>query len=303
MIKIRHVLHPLNSARSLYQLGKRAYKSRETAYYKRVCERANSKIKRGEVSQCWCGGALRPLASSVEYAACEVCGCYVNIRPPLPEGLKEFYSLKGYWRMCQKAYATVPIEERGELYRSDGRLDYWLSLVQRYAPGPCSAVEIGCAPGVLLSELAARGYDCTGVEPHGSTAEWIRRTAKIKVLEGMFPGVVLPRCSLLLSFDVAEHTPTPMAFWSGISDSLNSGGVAIIQTPIECVDYENPFKDRPDFFDSIQHLYLYTDRSIGKLTSLANLELLSLEDALGTLGQVCVLRKPLGSAEGEGLTL
>jgi len=296
MIEMRHFLHPVRSARGLYRRGQGAYDQRMVAYYKTLSNRIVSKMARGTVSSCWCGGALKPLGSNAEYSACKECGCYVNVRPPLPEALKEFYSLDGYWRIAQKAYKTPPIERRGELYRSDGRLNYWLELVDRYAPKPCKAIEIGCAPGILLSELSGRGYECVGVEPHDSTAQWIRENVHVKVLEGIFPGVQLPKCDLFLSFDVAEHTPTPLGFWEGIADVLNPGGIAILQTPIERTDYENPFKGRPDFFDGIQHLYLYSDKSVKKLTQMANLELLALEDAIGTLGQSCILRKPLASS-------
>jgi 2-polyprenyl-3-methyl-5-hydroxy-6-metoxy-1,4-benzoquinol methylase len=297
MIEIRHILHPVKSAKGLYTRGRRAYDRQMLSYYKTLSNRIASKMQRGSVSKCWCGGDLKSLATNAEYATCMDCGCYVNTRPPLPEGLKEFYSLDGYWRIAQKAYSTPPIEKRGELYRSDGRLDYWLDLVNRYAPKPCSAIEVGCAPGILLSELARRGYRCVGVEPHNSTAQWIRQNVGVEVHEGTFPEIELPKCDLFLSFDVAEHTPTPLGFWSGIADLLNPGGVAILQTPIERSDYENPFKDRPDFFDGIQHLYLYSDKSVEKLTRMANLELVVIEDAISTLGQTCVLRKPLAAMQ------
>jgi len=285
MIRMRHVLHPIRTANNL----KRKLKD---SIYKGLVERANSKLPRNRVDKCWCGGQLRPIQSSVHYGACLECGCYVNIHPPVPESLREFYALDGYWRLRQKAEGIPPIEERGDYYRKDGRLAYWLELVQRYSPKPCDVVEVGCAPGVLLAELSQKGYRCSGVEPRSSTAEWIRRTSHVNVIEGIFPEIQIPKCDLFVSFDVAEHTPTPVAFWLGISDVLNPGGIAIIQTPIERSDYADPFKDRRDFLDGVQHLYLYTDKSVQKLTVLAGLELLSLDDAIGSLGQICVMRKP-----------
>lgn len=184
-----------------------------------------------------------------------------------------------------------PIEERGERYQAEGRLDYWLSLVHRFGPKTGTVIEVGCAPGVLLAELKKAGYECVGVEPDGEIGEWLRRKLDIDVREGLFPNVELPPCDLLLAFDVAEHTPEPLAFWKGVAALLRPGGVAIIQTAIQCSDYDHPFKSRPDFFNDVEHLYLYTDKSVRKLTTLACLELVALEDAIGTLGQICVLRK------------
>jgi SAM-dependent methyltransferase len=130
-------------------------------------------------------------------------------------------------------------------------------------------------------------------------AEWLRSTEGLDVRTGIFPGVELPACDLFLAFDVAEHTPAPAAFWTEIGRVLRPGGKAIIQTPIECHDFENPFKTRPDWFDDVEHLFLYTDKSVRRLAGLGGLDILALEDTRISLnlGQVCVLRKP----EGGGL--
>jgi SAM-dependent methyltransferase len=192
-----------------------------------------------------------------------------------------------------------PIETRAALYRADGRIDFWLGLIKKYGPHTGSVLEIGCAPGLLLSELARSGYKCVGVEPDESVADWIRQNVQVDVREGLFPAIALPPCDLFLAFDVAEHTPEPLAFWRGIADVLSPGGVAILQTPIECRDYIEPFKTRRDFFGGVEHLYLYTDMSIRELARIANLRLVALEDAMGgDLSQFCVLVRPANSDQG-----
>lgn len=286
MIRLRHILHPIKSTKTLYQRG-------QTAYYKRASERVTSKFPRRDITQCWCGGSLKQLLDHAQYGACIACGCYVNLRPPTPESLKGLYSLDSYWRLRQRVHGIPPIEKRAELYRSDGRLGYWMDLIKHYGPRSGNVIEIGCAPGVLLSDLKDRGYRCTGVEPSASVVEWIRHNTGVEVQEGLFPGIHLPPCDLLLAFDVAEHTADPVGFWCGMAKVLQPGGVAIVQTPIECSNYAQPFKTRPEFFDGLEHLYLYTDTSVRKLAKLACLEILALEDAMGGyLSQVCVLNKP-----------
>jgi SAM-dependent methyltransferase len=185
-----------------------------------------------------------------------------------------------------------PIEERGELYRKDGRLAYWLGLVKRDGPSSGRVIEVGCAPGVLLAELGKSGYECIGIEASETVAEWLRRTQNLDVRTGIFPGVEVPTCDLLLAFDVAEHTPWPARFWAETGRLLRPGGSAIVQTPIECHDYDHPFKIRPEWFDDLEHLFLYTDKSVRLLAALAGLDIIHLEDAPLLLGQVCVLRRP-----------
>ena len=287
-IRLRHVLHPARSARSLYRLSSASVK-RWAA--QRAIRRMSAKIPRGRRDTCWCGGTLTGFAAHPSYGVCVECSCYVNRVPPLPEALRDVYSLDNYWHARQRTKGYPTIEARAESYRSDGRLDYWLSLVGHHGPRKGTVVEVGCSPGVLLAELKRQGYDCVGVEPDESVAAWITGHTTVAVRAGLFPGLELPRCDLFLAFDVAEHTHDPLAFWSEISRLLRPGGVAILQTPVERCDYRNPFKQRPDFFDDVEHLFLYTDISVEKLTASAGMRLTSLEDAIGTLGQICVCSK------------
>jgi len=248
-------------------------------------------VPREAREECWCGGKVLPFRWHASYGVCAECGCYVNRRPPKADALSGVYSLDDYWRHRQVSKGIPPIERRGDFYREDGRLVYWLGLVQRYRPSRGRVVEVGCAPGVLLVELGKLGYECIGVEASESVAAWLRKTQKLDVRTGIFPGIEVPCCDLLLAFDVAEHTPSPTRFWTEIGRVLRLGGTAIVQTPIEFQDYEHPFKTRPDWFDDLEHLFLYTDKSVRRLAALADLDIIVLEDAPLLLGQVCVLKK------------
>ncbi len=290
MMKLRHILNPVRSTKSLYRRAQNTARSR---MYSWLMDREYRRITRSMQEKCWCGGELQPFELSANFGVCADCGCYVNRRPPRPGELKEVYTLERYWRLRSKMKGHPPIEQRAELYKSDGRLKYWLSLVDRFAPLARNVIEIGCCPGVLLAEMQQRGYKCTGVEPDEAVADWIGRTMGVEVRTGFFPGVSLPPCDLFLALDVAEHVPDPPEFWKGISQVLEPGGVAILQTPIESRDYDNPFHGRMDFFDDIEHFFLFTESSVRKLSQSARLELVALEDAISLLGQVCVLRKPL----------
>ncbi len=286
MIKAHHIRHPVRAARRL--------KSRiERAIATRRANQLESTLPREVRDACWCGGTLLPFHWHSSYGVCAECGCYVNRRPPQAKALNTIYTLDDYWRHRQVSKGIPPIEKRGDLYRKDGRLAYWLTLVKRFGPSEGEVIEVGCAPGVLLSELRRIGFRCLGVEASETVAVWLRNTQGLDVRTGIFPGVVLPACELLLAFDVAEHTPAPAEFWKEIGRLLRPGGTAIIQTPIECHDFEHPFKTRADWFDDVEHLFLYTDKSVRRLAALSGLDIIALEDTPlpFNLGQVCVLRK------------
>jgi len=300
MIRLRHILHPLTTARSLFSRVQTSASNKLTNWRLR---RAYRDVIHMEQLRCWCGGEIPPFKLSPNFGVCVRCGCYVNRRPPRPESLSEVYTLEGYWRIRNKARGYPPIEQRAGLYASDGRLDHWLSLVERFGPQNGSVVEVGCTPGVLLTKLQQRGYKCIGVEPDRKVAEWIQDSTGVEIRAGFFPDVSVPQCNLFMAFDVAEHAPDPVAFLEGISRVLLPDGVAILQTPIEGRNYEYPFKGRLDFFDDVEHYFLFTEDSMRKLVARAGLEIIALEDSLSSLGQVCVLRRPrlAGSPQGSAL--
>lgn len=292
MIKLRHILHPLRTTRNLYGRIQASASNKLTSWR---MDRAYRGVTHMEQQKCWCGGEIPPFKRSPNFGVCVECGCYVNRHPPRPESLSEVYTFERYWRLRQKLYGLPPIERRADLYRSDGRVGYWLDLVRRHGPASGTVTEVGCSPGVLLAELERAGYKCTGVEPDEQTANWIRRTTGVEVRAGFFPGVSLPQCDLFMAFDVAEHVPDPLEFCKGISRILTPGGVAILQTPIEGRNFDNPFNGRLDFFNDIEHFFLFSEKSIHNLAESAHLQIVAIEDAMtpaGYLGQVCVLRKP-----------
>lgn len=284
MIRLRHLLHPVRAATSLYQRMR-------LFIYLRIAKRELRRIPRGQRDRCWCGGQLLPFEWHPSYGLCPECGCYVNRRPPL--NLKELYSFDLYWHTMQKVQGNPTIENRAQVYKSDGRLDYWLKFIKRFGPPKGQVIEVGCSPGILLAELKALGYQCIGVEPDESIAEWIRRNNAVEVRSGLFPGLELPHCDLFMAFDVLEHSPCPDLFLKKAAQLLNTGCVAIIQIPVERYDFIHPFKERPDFFSDLEHLFLFTEKTVEKLVELAGLAIIGMEDNPCLLGHVmCVFKKP-----------
>jgi len=285
MLSLRHLRHPFRSAMYVFQWI-------HSYFYNRLAERHFRKIRRGYRDTCWCGGELLPFVWHKSYGVCAKCGCYVNRYPPLNTELKKLYSLDLYWRLRQKMRGAPTIEDRSALYRSDGRLDRWLHLIEQYCPAKGLVIEVGCAPGVLIHELSQRGYECIGVEISDDVAESMRNTLKLDVRAGFFPGVSLPHCLIFLAFDVLEHTPCPEDFMREVSRLLLPGGIAIIQTGINRYDYEPPFGERFGLFDDVEHLFLFTDQAMQELAARVGLEIINKKESLWIGGELCILRKP-----------
>jgi 2-polyprenyl-3-methyl-5-hydroxy-6-metoxy-1,4-benzoquinol methylase len=206
--------------------------------------------------------------------------------------LQQLYSSRLYWHIVQNCHGYPPIEQRADLYKRDGRLDYWLELIQRYGPPQGTVIEVGCAPGILLAELQAKGYKCIGVEPDEETANWIRQNMRVNVRAGLFPGVELPNCELFLAFDVIEHSPNPDQFMQEVARLLNPGGIAIIQTPIERYGYDPPFGEAfRSAFKEYEHLFLFANKAIEMLAERSGLEIIAADERLWLHHEVCVFRR------------
>lgn len=283
MIKLRHILHPLQSTKSLYD-------RLNLFVFKQYVKRQFLKIPRGKRDNCWCGGVLQNFPWHDSYGICCNCGCYVNRKPA--QDLDKLYKSKFYWHMAQKYHGYPPIESRAALYRKDGRLSYWLQLISRFCPSQGNVIEVGCAPGVLLSNLEAEGYKCIGVEPDRKTATWIHENMNVNVLHGLFPDIDLLKCDIFLAFDVLEHSMFPDRFMYKVSQLLNNRGIAIIQTPIERYGYQPPFGEMfQSAFNEIEHLFLFTPKSINLLASQSGLEIIEATERLWLHHEVVVLRK------------
>lgn len=261
-------------------------------WYERRAQRAIRHIRRRTQDSCWCGNPALVQEWVRSFSACTSCGSWVNRIPPVD--LAELYSLDLYWKRRQRLRGAPPIEQRGDLYRQDGRLRKWLDLVDRYGPRSGAVVEVGCAPGVLLQELSAAGYDCVGVEISDDVAGWMRDRLNLDVRSGFFPGVELPPCDLFCSFDTLEHSPDPEEFVREAARLLRPGGVAIIQTAIDRYGTTPIFGDRfADMFDDVEHLFLFTDEAMRMLADRARLEVVSLDERIWIAGEVAVYRKPV----------
>lgn len=289
MLRFGHLIRPVQSAGSWIARAQQALRR----YAQQAHEaRQFRSFQRGQREACWCGGKLRTFEWHRNYGVCEECTAYVNRRPLLTEQLGRLYTFDMYWHRRQQSKGYPTIEQRPAHDRSDGRVQYWLDLISRFGPPSGLAIEVGCAHGVLLADLSARGYECVGVEPDERTADWVRNSLNLDIRAGFFPSVDLPACDMFLAFDVLEHSHDPLGFFRQMAHLLRANGVAILQTPIDRYDFRPPFGERFEAaFDDLEHLYLFTDQAIRRLAESVGLQVVNLQERLWLHHEICVLKK------------
>ena len=88
-------------------------------------------------------------------------------------------------------------------WNTDEECDFVEAGLQRWMPGARRVLDIGCGTGRHALELAARGYDVTGIDPEPAMIAYAREQADYRGLTARFEIGALDRLSADGPFDVA----------------------------------------------------------------------------------------------------
>jgi SAM-dependent methyltransferase len=135
-------------------------------------------------------------------------------------------------------------------------------------PAGARVLEIASNDGSLLTQMAAEGFDVTGVDP-AANLNAVAAAAGHRVLTGFFPEAKPQgHFDAVVAMNVTAHTPQPLAFLRGVADILAPGGVAILQTSQALMLANGEF-------DTIyhEHYSFFTVASMRRLAERAGLRL------------------------------
>ncbi|WP_233275889.1 bifunctional 2-polyprenyl-6-hydroxyphenol methylase/3-demethylubiquinol 3-O-methyltransferase UbiG [Isoptericola variabilis] len=135
---------------------------------------------------------------------------------------------------------------------------------------PARVLEIGCGQGAVGVRLAAAGYDWTGVELDGTSAQVARQRLEHagvpgQVVHGSVEGLMgADGFDVVCAFEVLEHIEDDRAALAAWVDRLRPGGLLLISTPA--------WQDRYGPMDrAVGHFRRYDPPSLGALLGDAGL--------------------------------
>ena len=150
------------------------------------------------------------------------------------------------------------------------RFAVWSALLDKYAVGRDSALDLGCGSGIFSFYLAGKGLKVTGVD---AADQMIALCEKEKAAKGVVnatfvndripdlrAGVIPTHVSLLISSSVLEYVEDLEGALTLIGSKLEKGGVAIISMPnprslhrrAERLVYR--LTGRPSYYAYVRHL-------------------------------------------------
>lgn len=133
-----------------------------------------------------------------------------------------------------------------------------------------AAVDIGAGNGALLPDLVKMGFNtAVGIEPSRAALEAATPAVRSMLREGVFShGIVSDlKISLICLFMTLEHTESPMKYVRTAWDLLEPGGMVVITVHNWRAAINRILGFRSPIID-IEHLQLFSDRSLSRLLSL-----------------------------------
>jgi SAM-dependent methyltransferase len=125
------------------------------------------------------------------------------------------------------------------------------------------ALEIACAPGVVLSRLTERFTHVLGIEPSEKYIRFILEQApKASVIQGFFPQVTAEfkheSVDCIVAVDVMEHVEDFKYFFGEIWRLLVNGGTAVIMSPI--ILTQDEFIRQRDMEHPDEHCWIFSEK-------------------------------------------
>lgn len=188
---------------------------------------------------------------------CLNCGLiYLNPRPS-PIDIASFYPTN------YSPYRQAVEDERSRLMRwfRQRKLTQRRKIVEKYSNRKYGQLlDVGCATGLFLNEMAQAGWQVRGVELTESAVEYARTRFNLDIYHGRLIDAPYPPSSFdVISFwDALEHTYSPMTTLTKTAELLRTDGLIAINVP----NWESP--DRDWFgahwigLDPPRHLYVFT---------------------------------------------
>lgn len=199
-------------------------------------------------------------SSRPDYELCDLCGSWHSTAAIDPAKLYD----STYWTH-ERGHSTLAEQVHNvAVHEEDGytKNEFVIKkLCWRPSFDESRALEIGCAPGVLLVRLGQLGFtEVVGIEADRSMLEEIAKTTgqslPSRLVEGLFPYCTgdwkAGGFDLIVALDLFEHIPEPDAFLQECCRLLKPGGKLLLMATLA----DPLLPDR--FYNPSEHVWLHS---------------------------------------------
>ena len=123
-------------------------------------------------------------------------------------------------------------------------------------------LDIGCSSGYFLSLATEQGLETFGIEPNRSESDYAIENG-IKVIGSTISDLHTDtKFDVITLWDVLEHIRGPVNYLREVRKFLNPNGVVFVQVPSSDSLAARVMRDACNMFDGIEHLTLFSARSV-----------------------------------------
>lgn len=158
-----------------------------------------------------------------------------------------------------------------------------LTAVEKVVPKG-NILDIGCSAGIFLDLAKKAGWNTLGVELNEQEASYA--TAKGHTIYNKFLSEVTFDSPLeaICLWDVFEHLKDGEAYLNEMKSLLTPSGVVFLQIPSADSLAAKILQEKCNMYDGIEHVNLYSYKSIDKLAQKCGFEIQSCETVIGEIG-------------------
>jgi 2-polyprenyl-3-methyl-5-hydroxy-6-metoxy-1,4-benzoquinol methylase len=244
---------------------------------------------------------MTELVIDYELVACDLCGASARESVPVFDGLRDMrFGIPGQFTLhrcnsCGLLYLsprptreTISAYYPGEYSGHKGAIeDEWFPimrwirrrklskrrrLIEHFSSRKQGRVlDVGCATGLFLNEMAQAGWQAAGVELTASAVEYARRRFGLDVFEGTLGESPYEPASfdVITFWDVLEHTFSPTEELTIAARLLRPGGLLVLNVPNWNSVNRRLFGRYWSGLDAPRHLYVFTYQTLETLLSRA----------------------------------
>jgi len=146
-----------------------------------------------------------------------------------------------------------------------------------------SVLDIGCSSGLFLDIARKEEWQTYGIELNKVEYEIASRRRHVVwdcSVENLPHGL---KFDVITMWDVLEHIKTSSTFLATIGSRLNAKGIIFLQVPNVASLAARILRDRCNMFDGIEHVNLYSPKTMRVLADQAGFEILSMETVIDEL--------------------
>jgi len=193
------------------------------------------------------------------FVRCRACSLVYQYPRPVFDDLRRRYGSEYFRYECENEENFFGLIQRG---LRDIAFDALAGDIAR----PRAFLDVGCATGMLVAEMQARGWNASGVDLCRESAEYGEKVRGVSIFAGTLEEARFPEgaFSAVHFSHLIEHVPDPRGFLQEIRRILKPGGYAIVTTPNIDGFQARLFRGR--WRSAIaDHLTLFSRRTLGRL--------------------------------------